>query len=89
MPSDEPQALQARSLIHGLLGGRPVSWEVAVDLSPLWAPQSPTPPAADPWGEIVHQLAAHSVIRDFENMAEKESDIEHGGSMLLHALTLS
>ncbi|XP_041953237.1 von Willebrand factor A domain-containing protein 5B2 isoform X2 [Alosa sapidissima] len=77
-PSDEPQALQARSLIHGLLGGRPVSWEVAVDLSPLWAPPSPTPPAADPWGEIVHQLAARSVIRDFENMSEKESDIEQG-----------
>ncbi|KAL2097040.1 hypothetical protein ACEWY4_006247 [Coilia grayii] len=76
-PSDEAPALQARSLIHGLLGGRPVSWEVAVDLSPLWAQQTPVPATADPWGEIVHQLAARSVIRDFENMAEKEADIEH------------
>ncbi|XP_063049079.1 von Willebrand factor A domain-containing protein 5B1 [Engraulis encrasicolus] len=77
-PPDEPPALQARSLIHGLLGGRPVSWEVAVDLSPLWGPQAPPPATPDPWGEIVHQLAARSVIRDFENMAEKEADIEHG-----------
>ena len=33
----------------------------------------------DPWEEMLHQLTARSVIRDFEKMAEKESDIEHGG----------
>lgn len=30
------------------------------------------------WEEIVHQLTARSVIRDFEKMAEKECDTEHG-----------
>lgn len=32
----------------------------------------------DLWEEIIHQLTARSAIRDFEKMAEKESDIEHG-----------
>ncbi|KAJ8389566.1 hypothetical protein AAFF_G00118030 [Aldrovandia affinis] len=66
-----------RSVIHGVLAGKPVSWEVTVDLSPLWAPEGPAPGPVG-WEEIVHQLTARSVIRDFENMAEKESDIEHG-----------
>ncbi|TRY69722.1 hypothetical protein DNTS_035405, partial [Danionella cerebrum] len=67
---------QCRSVIHGNLGGRPVSWEVCVDLSLLWnADQSTTvPTSAGPWDEIIHQLTARSVIRDFENMAEKETD---------------
>lgn len=30
------------------------------------------------WGEMIHQLTARSVIRDFEKMAEKESDTRHG-----------
>uniref|UniRef100_W5K1S3 von Willebrand factor A domain containing 5B2 n=1 Tax=Astyanax mexicanus TaxID=7994 RepID=W5K1S3_ASTMX len=78
-PSSDPQGgpAQCRSVIHGLLGSRPVSWEVSVDLSVLWAPEVPT---RGPWDEIIHQLTARSVIRDFENMAEKETDIEHGSS---------
>lgn len=36
-----------------------------------------------PWEEIIHQLTARSVIRDFEKMAEKESDIGHGEAKLL------
>uniref|UniRef100_A0A8B9HDE1 von Willebrand factor A domain containing 5B2 n=1 Tax=Astyanax mexicanus TaxID=7994 RepID=A0A8B9HDE1_ASTMX len=79
-PSSDPQGgpAQCRSVIHGLLGSRPVSWEVSVDLSVLWAPEVPT---RGPWDEIIHQLTARSVIRDFENMAEKETDIEHGRNM--------
>lgn len=30
------------------------------------------------WEEIIHQLTARSVIRDFEKMAEKEGDAGHG-----------
>lgn len=30
------------------------------------------------WDEIIHQLTARSVIRDFEKMSEKESDCGHG-----------
>ncbi|XP_060762020.1 von Willebrand factor A domain-containing protein 5B1 [Neoarius graeffei] len=66
-----------RSVIHGLLGSKPVSWEVSIDLCALWSSEEAP---RDIWDEIVHHLAARSVIRDFENMAEKETDIEHGSS---------
>ncbi|KAM6948207.1 von Willebrand factor A domain-containing protein 5B1 [Aplochiton taeniatus] len=86
-PEDPPA--QCRSLIHGLLGGRPVSWEVTVDLSPILVLEGIEGrgeggggggggDGGKPWGEILHQLSARSVIQDFEKMAEKESDIEHG-----------
>uniref|UniRef100_A0A8C2Q4N9 von Willebrand factor A domain containing 5B2 n=1 Tax=Cyprinus carpio TaxID=7962 RepID=A0A8C2Q4N9_CYPCA len=69
---------QCRSVIHGMLGGRAVSWEVRVDLSILWDTESPATlqTSTGSWDEIIHQLTARSVIRDFENMAEKETDIE-------------
>lgn len=70
---------QCRSVIHGTQGGRSLSWEVCVDLSPLGDPESTATlsTGAGPWDEIIHQLTARSVIRDFENMAEKETDIDH------------
>ncbi|CAL8312558.1 unnamed protein product [Gadus morhua 'NCC'] len=89
-PQETPPPRQCRSVIHGLLGGQPMSWEVTVDLGPLWAPEEQGSPDSgeeegaregryeDPWEEMLHQLTARSVIRDFEKMAEKESDIEHG-----------
>ncbi|XP_037837974.1 von Willebrand factor A domain-containing protein 5B1 [Kryptolebias marmoratus] len=88
-PEDPPPG-QCRSHIHGLLSGRPVSWEVTVDLGHLWTPEgSPTgvdeggagrEEGGKPWEEIIHQLTARSVIRDFEKMAEKENDAGHGSS---------
>ncbi|XP_062843605.1 von Willebrand factor A domain-containing protein 5B1 [Trichomycterus rosablanca] len=72
-----PVQVPCRSVIHGLLGSKPVSWEVSVDLSILWRSEEAP---RDTWDEIVHQLAAQSVIRDFESLAEKERDIEHGSS---------
>lgn len=83
---------QCRSLIHGLLSGRPVSWEVTVDLEHLWNSEDAETAVAEAcgvggevgagggesWEEIIHQLTARSVIRDFEKMAEKENDIGHG-----------
>lgn len=44
-----------------------------MDLSLLWDTLSTS---TGSWDEIIHQLTARSVIRDFENMAEKETDIE-------------
>lgn len=92
VPPDSPPPGQCRSLIHGVLGGRPVSWEVTVDLGHLWTPESQDIEVSGvygrggeegrggkSWQEIIHQLTARSVIRDFEKMAEKESDIGHGG----------
>lgn len=67
--------MPCRSVIHGLLGSKPMSWEVSIDLGVLWSSEKAPQDVLD---EIVHHLAAQSVIRDFENMAEKETDIEHG-----------
>ncbi|TSU88988.1 von Willebrand factor A domain-containing protein 5B1 [Bagarius yarrelli] len=64
-----------RAVIHGLLGSKPMSWEVSLDLCVLWSPEE-TP--RDIWNELVHHLAARSIIRDFEFMAERKTDIEHG-----------
>ena len=32
----------------------------------------------DLWNETFHHLAARSIIHDFEQMADRESEIEHG-----------
>lgn len=62
-----------------------------MDLGHLWAPEGQGTTVGgkggaaggggEPWEEIIHQLTARSVIRDFEKMAEKENDIEHGESL--------
>lgn len=92
VPPDDPPPGHCRSVIHGLLSGRPVSWEVTVDLGHLWTPEDQDVEEVEeyeegggeefrgekPWEEIIHQLTARSVIRDFEKMAEKETDSGHG-----------
>ncbi|CAJ1072120.1 von Willebrand factor A domain-containing protein 5B2 [Xyrichtys novacula] len=93
-PPEDPPPGQCRSLIHGMLSGRPVSWEVSVDLGHLWISDDQETPESEeggggggedrreekPWEEIVHQLTARSVIRDFEKMAEKEGDAKQGSA---------
>lgn len=98
VPPEDPPSGQCRSLIHGLLSGKPMSWEVTVDLEHLWTPKNQETPVfegcgggrrgeggrgGEQWEEIIHQLTARSVIRDFEKMAEKESDSSHGEAELL------
>uniref|UniRef100_A0A8C6PS88 von Willebrand factor A domain containing 5B2 n=1 Tax=Nothobranchius furzeri TaxID=105023 RepID=A0A8C6PS88_NOTFU len=98
LPEDPPPG-QCRSHIHGLLSGRPVSWEVTVDLGHLWTSEGQATTEADtfgvegedaghPWEEIIHQLTARSVIRDFEKLAEKEGDPGHGDD-LIYAFSLN
>ncbi|CAB1443043.1 unnamed protein product [Pleuronectes platessa] len=41
---EDPPPGQCRSLIHGVLSGRPVSWEVSVDLGQLWNPEGQDTP---------------------------------------------
>uniref|UniRef100_A0A3B4V020 von Willebrand factor A domain-containing protein 5B2-like n=1 Tax=Seriola dumerili TaxID=41447 RepID=A0A3B4V020_SERDU len=102
VPPEDPPPGQCRSRIHGLLSGRPVSWEVTVDLGHLWTPEGQETSGAEgcggggeegkggePWEEIIHQLAARSVIRDFEKMAEKESDIGHAKRYRMKAIQTS
>lgn len=49
-----------------------------MDLSLLWDTEisATHPTSTEAWDEIIHQLTAQSVISDFENMAEKETDNE-------------
>lgn len=63
-----------------------------MDLGHLWTPEGQESPViegcggrggedgrgGEQWEEIIHQLTARSVIRDFEKMAEKESESGHG-----------
>ncbi|XP_072111247.1 von Willebrand factor A domain-containing protein 5B1 isoform X4 [Mobula birostris] len=75
--------MQCKSVIHGLIGGKSVTWEATANLSSLYhasAEQEASCTSKNPWEGILHQLTVHSVIRDFENMAEKTSDIEYGPS---------
>ncbi|XP_041118571.1 von Willebrand factor A domain-containing protein 5B1-like isoform X2 [Polyodon spathula] len=74
--TDAP-VMHCRSLIHGLIGGEPVSWEATASLVPLFAPRV-TSSQGDGWDEMGHQLTARSVIQDFEIMAEKAVEINHG-----------
>uniref|UniRef100_A0AAV2JPY6 VWFA domain-containing protein n=1 Tax=Knipowitschia caucasica TaxID=637954 RepID=A0AAV2JPY6_KNICA len=89
VPLEDPPPGQCRSIIHGQFNGHPVSWEVTVVLGPLWSSEAPYTAVmnraeqgleegqGETWKEIVHQLTARSVIRDFEKMAEKECDTGH------------
>ncbi|NXN30559.1 VW5B1 protein, partial [Nycticryphes semicollaris] len=62
-----------------------VQWDVAFDIHPLFQErESQTSGDADPWSETFHHLAAKSVIRDFEQLAEKECEIEHGSGRRYH-----
>ncbi|NWS97455.1 VW5B1 protein, partial [Mionectes macconnelli] len=56
-----------------------VQWEVPFDICPLFRErESQGDGDTDLWSETFHHLAAKSVIRDFEQLAEKECEIEHG-----------
>ncbi|NXG49234.1 VW5B1 protein, partial [Psilopogon haemacephalus] len=56
-----------------------VQWEVTFDIHPLFRErQGQADGDTDLWSETFHHLAAKSVIRDLEQLAEKEAEIEHG-----------
>ncbi|XP_068271137.1 von Willebrand factor A domain-containing protein 5B1 [Nyctibius grandis] len=68
-----------KAVVKGLRSNEPVQWEVTFDIRPLFRErQSQADGDADLWSETFHHLAAKSVIRDFEQLAEKECEIEHG-----------
>ncbi|XP_051493100.1 von Willebrand factor A domain-containing protein 5B1 [Apus apus] len=73
-----PRAL-CKVVVKGLRSNEPVQWEVTFDIHPLFQErESLVEDDTDLWNETFHHLAARSVIRDFEQLAEKESEIEHG-----------
>lgn len=60
-----------------------MQWEIAFDICPLFRErESQADGDTDLWSETFHHLAAKSVIRDFEQLAEKECEIEHGNVQL-------
>nr|XP_009940072.1 PREDICTED: von Willebrand factor A domain-containing protein 5B1 [Opisthocomus hoazin] len=68
-----------KAVVKGLRSNEPVQWEVAFDIRPLFRErESRADGDTDLWSETFHHLAAKSVIRDFEHLAEKECEIEHG-----------
>ncbi|XP_030363434.1 von Willebrand factor A domain-containing protein 5B1 isoform X2 [Strigops habroptila] len=68
-----------KAVVKGLRMNEPVQWEVTFDICPLFRErESREDGDTDPWSETFHHLAAKSVTRDFEHLAERECEIEHG-----------
>nr|XP_009680936.1 PREDICTED: von Willebrand factor A domain-containing protein 5B1 [Struthio camelus australis] len=68
-----------KAVVKGLRSNEPVQWEIAFDIRPLFRERkSQEDGDTDLWSETFHHLAAKSIIRDFEQLAEKECEIEHG-----------
>uniref|UniRef100_A0A8C5QBS1 von Willebrand factor A domain containing 5B1 n=1 Tax=Leptobrachium leishanense TaxID=445787 RepID=A0A8C5QBS1_9ANUR len=77
-PSVQSQSM-CKAVVRGLKGNQPVQWEIAFDIQELLRErENREDDESDLWNETFHHLAAKSIIRDFEQLAERESDIEHG-----------
>nr|XP_056721339.1 von Willebrand factor A domain-containing protein 5B1 [Euleptes europaea] len=70
-----PRSL-CKAVVKGLRSNEPVQWEITFDVGPLF--QDRGREEEDLWNETFHHLAARSIIRDFEQLAERECEIEHG-----------
>ncbi|KAF4801403.1 von Willebrand factor A domain-containing protein 5B1 isoform X5 [Turdus rufiventris] len=68
-----------KAVVKGLRNNEPVQWEVTFDIQPLFRErESQEDGDTDLWSETFHHLAAKSLIQDFEQLAERECEIEHG-----------
>uniref|UniRef100_K7GAM2 von Willebrand factor A domain containing 5B2 n=1 Tax=Pelodiscus sinensis TaxID=13735 RepID=K7GAM2_PELSI len=86
--------LRCQVVIHALSAGKPVSWEVTATLEPLLhcrdgdgkeeLPQE----SCKAWDKLLHQLTASSVIRDHENVAQREASPRHSLSGFSRRLRL-
>ncbi|KAG9482755.1 hypothetical protein GDO78_011409 [Eleutherodactylus coqui] len=77
-PSSHTSSM-CKAVVRGLKGNHPVQWEIAFDIQKLFRErESRDDDESDLWNETFHHLAAKSIIRDFEQLAERESEIEHG-----------
>ncbi|XP_053931050.1 von Willebrand factor A domain-containing protein 5B2 isoform X2 [Cuculus canorus] len=76
--------LRCQVVIHALRAGKPVSWEVTASLESLLQPregrgrEDPPRRVGKAWDKPLHRLAARSVIRDNENAAQREAELEQG-----------
>lgn len=72
-----------KALVKGLQNGQqPVKWEITFDLGPFFQSRGDKgqeeEEEEDIWNETFHHLAAKSIVQDFEQLAEREFEIEHG-----------
>ncbi|XP_060098643.1 von Willebrand factor A domain-containing protein 5B2 [Heteronotia binoei] len=81
-------SLRCQIVIHALSAGKPVSWELTTSLDSLLLPQE-THAKEEPsrqhqqskgWDKLLHCLTASSVIRDNENVAQREAELQNGFS---------
>ncbi|XP_074924468.1 von Willebrand factor A domain-containing protein 5B2 isoform X2 [Chelonoidis abingdonii] len=81
--------LRCQVVIHALSAGKPVSWEVTATLEPLLQARAGQGKDELPeesckaWDKLLHHLTASSVIRDHENVAQREAELEHSFSRRL------
>ncbi|XP_005394736.1 PREDICTED: von Willebrand factor A domain-containing protein 5B1 isoform X1 [Chinchilla lanigera] len=78
-PNTSPGPVLGKALVKGLRDGQRVQWEVSFELGAP-GPEPGNEGDDDLWNETFHHLAARAVIRDFEQLAEREDDIEQGSS---------
>lgn len=68
-----------KAVVSGLLCGKPMKWEVVFDIEPfLNGREREEKVHEELWNETFHYLAGRSIIQDFEQMGDKECEIEHG-----------
>ncbi|XP_019746744.1 von Willebrand factor A domain-containing protein 5B1 isoform X2 [Hippocampus comes] len=89
MGSAGQQRGECKAVVSGLLCGKPVQWEVLFDVEPfLKGREREEKVHEELWNETFHHLAARSIIHDFEHMAERECDIEHGSGRKYHVYAI-
>ncbi|XP_066231375.1 von Willebrand factor A domain-containing protein 5B1 [Saccopteryx leptura] len=74
-----PDHVLGKAVVKGLRDNQRLQWEVSFELEPPSPKRSGTRDA-DLWSETFHHLAARAIIRDFEQLAEREDEIEQGSS---------
>ncbi|XP_019522195.1 PREDICTED: von Willebrand factor A domain-containing protein 5B1 [Hipposideros armiger] len=74
-----PDTVLGKAVVKGLRDSQRLQWEVSFELGPP-GPERSGGRDADLWSETFHHLAARAIIRDFEQLAEREGEIEQGSS---------
>ncbi|XP_045882549.1 von Willebrand factor A domain-containing protein 5B1 [Meles meles] len=74
-----PGPVLGKAVVKGLRDSQRLQWEVTFELGPP-GPERGGAHDADLWSETFHHLAARAIIRDFEQLAEREGEIEPGSS---------
>ncbi|XP_011935729.1 PREDICTED: von Willebrand factor A domain-containing protein 5B1 isoform X4 [Cercocebus atys] len=74
-----PGPVLGKALVKGLRDSQRLQWEVSFELGPP-GPERRGERDADLWSETFHHLAARAIIRDFEQLAEREGEIEQGSN---------